>query len=154
MHNRDNSEECHWLQRSGLSQLPSQIQIHASNTAQVSKPGQVLPFIQHKVAVFYGSTSVRCIWGDIPGTFILCIIIKKNREKKKGELILLDNEQLHAGIYREFHQHNCATYKRDCYKEAKKTTCVPAELSFLPLQTGRQCMQNAFFGAAAQRQSS
>lgn len=58
---RDNSEECHWLQRSGLSQLPSQIQIHASNTAQVSKPGQVLPFIQHKVAVFYGSTSVRCI---------------------------------------------------------------------------------------------
>lgn len=83
MHNRDNSEECYWLQRSGLSQLPSQIQIHASNTAQVSKPEQVLPSIQHKVAVFYGSTSVRCIWGDIPGTFILCIIIKKNREKKK-----------------------------------------------------------------------
>lgn len=40
------------------SQLPSQIQIHASNTVQISKPGQALPFIQHKVTVFYGSTSV------------------------------------------------------------------------------------------------
>mgnify|MGYP001855615828 CR=1 FL=1 len=91
---------------------------------------------------------------EISQAHLFSALSLKKIGKKKGELILLDNEQLHAGIYREFHQHNCARYKRDCYKEAKKTTCVPAELSFLPLQTGRQCMQNAFFGAAAQRQSS
>lgn len=88
---------------------------------------------------------------------------KKPREQKKPRrvsiisfrsgLILSDTEQFYPMIYRELHQHNCATDQRLLQVGNTNSFRTNTRLLFLPLRTGRRDRQNAAF-VAAERQSS